>query len=999
MATLPRSRRLAGIRFEHRAPEPPERLPRMDVALFVGFASAGPLHTPVPIETIARFEDVFGPDPRLARDPTTGLTRLGYLGATVRGFFANGGRRCWVVRVADEARAERSRIPIGGLLRVNANAELSPAFGFARSAGSFFDGVGLRASLATRGLVLHRYEITSAGAALTFEGAGVRDVAPGDLVRLVAADPAGEAWLGFIPLEETLEQREHRITLRGGASKWFRRVSEPRPSASGAVRVIRYDATEVTSGATLPSIECSGWIETWPVIDPAARQPRLVLSLPTGAESPPVQGGGQSDLRLPIGQWLKIRHPDGTMWMVVRNAEAACDERAGSSLRIEGDAWWEEMEPDAALLLEEGHWRAELVSLDLQARHAAGAGREELDRDPRTLTGLGLTPDHPRSWNKLSSDEGHFAELQGPLSEEERAFASEVDAPRFALAGNPAAAASWFVPLGLDTLGSTTLASYSRDERLVRDGLEVFSPEPFLDPALSASGVDALAGDADFLRFGLGGKASARQLRGLHAGFTLDEVSIVAVPDALHAAWQRSPRSSLPTPIPSPLLERPKLEFADCRRSVPVAPALEEIVTAPDGTMKLVWQHGGERGVTFILQESRLRDFSDARTIWYGGVRAGSVQVEHTIRDRTPGTYYYRVAAVAPLEPDASCTRGLAKAAFEFWERYFTVDPSERAKAGECALTAFEFSDWSNGRGVAVEAPPDWEEALARDYDPSTWLAVSRAAVRFCGARSNAIVLLALPGHARSDEALKYQNELVSPSGSGGGRVANDRLGVREASAWSYAAAYHPWVTSAAEAEPPRSVPPLGAVAGLLAARALERGAWVAPANQPLAGVLGLGPDIPSERHQEFLERQVNLLRQEPSGFLVLSQDTLASDPESADAPLRPLNVRRLLILLRRLVLRVGEPYVFEPNGEDLRVRVRHTFESVFARLQARGAFAGRTGRESYRVECGDDVNPPYAAEAGRLVVEIKVAPSRPLAFLTIRLVQIGDKSRVLELA
>ena len=55
-------------------------------------------------------------------------------------------------------------------------------------------------------------------------------------------------------------------------------------------------------------------------------------------------------------------------------------------------------------------------------------------------------------------------------------------------------------------------------------------------------------------------------------------------------------------------------------------------------------------------------------------------------------------------------------------------------------------------------------------------------------------------------------------------------------------------------------------------------------------------------------------LRQEPAGFVSLSQDTLADDAE-----IRPVNVRRLLSLLRRLALLRGVDYVFEPNDDTFR--------------------------------------------------------------------------------
>jgi uncharacterized protein len=65
---------------------------RTDVAAFVGMAARGPLHTAVPLESWRQFQAWFGD-----------FVGTGYLAYVVRAFFENGGRRCWVVRVASEA--------------------------------------------------------------------------------------------------------------------------------------------------------------------------------------------------------------------------------------------------------------------------------------------------------------------------------------------------------------------------------------------------------------------------------------------------------------------------------------------------------------------------------------------------------------------------------------------------------------------------------------------------------------------------------------------------------------------------------------------------------------------------------------------------------------------------------------------------------------------------------------------------------------------------------
>src|SRR5688500_11275535 len=102
------TKRLPGIRFEAQAPPLSETLPRMDIAVFVGFAASGPLHTPVAIESAAQFAAIFGDDAPLAWDERRGAMLQAHLAPTVRAFFRNGGRRCWVVRVARQRAGDRN---------------------------------------------------------------------------------------------------------------------------------------------------------------------------------------------------------------------------------------------------------------------------------------------------------------------------------------------------------------------------------------------------------------------------------------------------------------------------------------------------------------------------------------------------------------------------------------------------------------------------------------------------------------------------------------------------------------------------------------------------------------------------------------------------------------------------------------------------------------------------------------------------------------------------
>jgi phage tail sheath protein FI len=67
---------------------------RTDITGFVGIAQRGPLHIPVPVKSWRQFQSYFGD-----------FTGAGYLSYAVRGFFENGGKRCWVVRIASDIAA------------------------------------------------------------------------------------------------------------------------------------------------------------------------------------------------------------------------------------------------------------------------------------------------------------------------------------------------------------------------------------------------------------------------------------------------------------------------------------------------------------------------------------------------------------------------------------------------------------------------------------------------------------------------------------------------------------------------------------------------------------------------------------------------------------------------------------------------------------------------------------------------------------------------------
>ena len=87
-----------GVYFEPReAATPVIRRLRMDITGFVGIAERGPLDTPVPINSWRQFQSLFG-----------NFVPYSFLAYAVKGFFENGGRTCFIVRIAGNDAAKAS---------------------------------------------------------------------------------------------------------------------------------------------------------------------------------------------------------------------------------------------------------------------------------------------------------------------------------------------------------------------------------------------------------------------------------------------------------------------------------------------------------------------------------------------------------------------------------------------------------------------------------------------------------------------------------------------------------------------------------------------------------------------------------------------------------------------------------------------------------------------------------------------------------------------------
>lgn len=1018
-------RRLPGFRFEAQSASRENVLPRMDIALFVGFALSGPVGIPVVLESAEQFNTIFGKDLPLVWDKEKGETVYAYLAPTVRAFFRNGGKRCWVIRVARIQpttekplnRACYNFFPLSGLACVRFDKtepeNILPAFARARSRGSWSDDLQIGTAVLSRAVRFIKFDETPAAS-------------PDEKQKILFLEiPANEPLKTFELLRLTFS--DEGLTLFLSADKIEENGEGFPPNLpSGGKRIVkvtskRFVWLENLSGITLP---------------PLTYSPPVNISSPDDVQNVSVRmwthreaTSGQNilepfflerdaELRVESQESKGIEDISPKVILTFENLPLSETPAVGSLLitNFQNECFCLQVEmvnvtdfetqASIEITCRAMIFREDVIKSGLTPQVERLAFELWIKKDKQSfvkLSDLAFNSDHERFWGNLPTDEHLYRfsideEQENPeISEtfEIPAWTQIGDSASFPLAGNGDSDGFYF-PLFPTAFPADYLGSVIPEgTKLQRDGLEEFDTALFLDEKLKNTGLNNLLGDAEFVRYL---SSRPRVLRGIHHALvpetttnlvtegsatnpnytsqSLEEATIISVPDALHRGWflQKDDDEIIFSPpiFPSPL--RPEWwHFQDCRKPEikPVSEPLWgnfldcglRVIKKPEnlrvkeekvstGKYTLVWDNAEEilsppETVKFVLEESTTPEFRLPDQIYAGE------ETEFQVSGRGAGIYYYRVR----LEIDAV------------------------------------FSDWSIGLAVKVPAAENWVANSTRDYDSDVLFAVQRALLRMCAARGDLFAVLDLPEHYDKDDALTHIATLKMTKGLTSASLGVEPFSADEAKALSFGAVYHPWLMTREDGlESVRSIPPGGNICGVMAHRAIQRGAWIAPANQSLQGVFGLSTAIERESFLDFQDGLINLVRQEPTGFLVLDSDTLSDDFD-----LRSINVRRLLSLLRRLAVKRGAEYVFEPNDERFRRQVQRGFASLLDVMFTRGAFAGTTPATSYQVVVSDTVNNFQSVEQGRFIVELRIAPSQPLKFVTVRLMQTGGRSTVTE--
>lgn len=1000
-----------GVYFDALQPQIEDTLPRMDIASFVGYASSGPLHTPVVVEDVQRFREIFGKDLPLAWDSERNQMERSYLGVSVEAFFRNGGRRCWIVRVADEELAQTAIFEIPALIRSN-GSRLEKVVADARSPGSWAERITINTALQVSQLPFFKdaainapyFSVNSAGWRANLL-ASEAQIEKGDLISI-------RAYKNTTMYLIVAEINPTPYGIQAAGVQAFLSVEEDSdplvvsPSLiDTSLAMSVSDELENTLIFSISHFDALGVSQNW--------------SINLSSDSFDVISGFTPEMELSAVQLLHF--------------EILAKDNNKSEWRLSRLGFSQ---------MQTRFWGVLLSDKDL-FRQKEGRTFRKVSEKTQKLLSEANTPRFPLASPFSSSTEEHEW-VYLPIG----------------------------MPVFVDH-SKQQKANFTEDaSSLMRNGIENFGSTIFVDERLAGIGSDLLRREGNSIAYL---SESNTQLKGIHSLLTVDEATLVSVPDATHRRWDNlAPPYELPLEAPEIIdvlvtdvaneyhiqwtkvdeataytlewSESPDLRLSSSAyisgNSLPRVGEPIDLIPEADSEYFLLLNKKCPRTLYFRVRSENQQEVS----VWSNNVAKRIPEADFLDCNISRAETLALIlginssAVVSPPSPEDGREGYILDLEFDLAIiEESSIDEVEIQKASEFTFvnpvqiffdTPAELSVGTDG-GLQwlVESQPDsinyyraracrratkgpwsntitiWPSRLSQtilqdksDFSNTDVLAIHRALLRLCYARGDLFGVLSLPRHYTVQDAQDHFSQL-SPSQSYDGELSLDPgslnanvypLNISEKSTCSHAGLYYPWLTSQTESAGQGSIniqtiPPDGSVLGKMSLKSIEQGAWIAAANSPITDILALETNISNSQWAELMTSRINVIRDELHGFLLLSAETLSGNSE-----LREINVRRLMSMLMRLALREGNRYVFEPNNAVFQERVQQHFETIFDGLYSRGAFAGKNASEAYRVVTDSSVNTVQSVEAGRFVVELQVAPSHPLKFIRVRLVQSG---------
>ena len=215
--------------------------------------------------------------------------------------------------------------------------------------------------------------------------------------------------------------------------------------------------------------------------------------------------------------------------------------------------------------------------------------------------------------------------------------------------------------------------------------------------------------------------------------------------------------------------------------------------------------------------------------------------------------------------------------------------------------------------------------------------------------------------------------------GSRWGRSVTNAISDIQSLDTNYAGVYYPWVKILDTVKnKPMWVPPSVVLPGVISFTDQVAHEWFAPAGLNrggLSSVLEAKTRLTHTERDDLYEARINPIASFPGqGVVVFGQKTLQGKPSALDR----INVRRLLIRLRKFIASSSRYLVFEQNTAATRNRFLGIVNPFLSSVQA------NSGLSAFKVVMDESNNTPDVVDRNQLVGQIFIQPTRTAEFIVL---------------
>ena len=295
-------------------------------------------------------------------------------------------------------------------------------------------------------------------------------------------------------------------------------------------------------------------------------------------------------------------------------------------------------------------------------------------------------------------------------------------------------------------------------------------------------------------------------------------------------------------------------------------------------------------------------------------------------------------------------------------------------------FNSYEYYTWK--RAIDTVADPEAVDMNLLVAPGLTLTDLTTHMVNVCEDRADALALIDLP-NVYIPTAEEYKSDKSQRIGTTPTQAAISLRNRRIDS--SYGCTFYPWVQTRDENTGQTLwVPPSVAMLGVLASSEGKSEVWFAPAGFNRGGltdgaagipVVGITERLSSKDRDKLYESNINPIAAFPStGIVVFGQKTLQEGQSALDR----INVRRLVIYLKKQISILSSQILFEQNVQATWNRFKSLIEPFLANVKT------KFGITDYKLILDESTTTPDLIDQNILYAKIMIKPARAIEYIAI---------------